>query len=146
MSKAPHALAALLCAALALPAAARAESPFAGLWRGTWTDSARGQSGTASLGIGPDGNVLAGVLRNDAAGSRGPLSGGVSDDGKTALTWSCDGGKTSVGIRGQLHAGGGKLTGEADFLGAGGEKVGHGTLSLSHVSLPVPDAPAKAGK
>lgn len=136
----------LVGAALLLPGRADAASPFAGRWRGTWTDAVSGQSGDAAVGIGADGQVD-GTVRNGSFGQAGPLRGTVADDGTATLRYTYDKGRTTYRALGTFQAGNGQLTGEVDFLAPDGTRIGHGQFRFTPATpaAPVPGAPSAPG-
>ena len=120
----------LIGTALLSPAGAAAASPFAGRWRGTWTDVVSGQSGDAAVSIATDGQVD-GTVRNGSFGMVGPLRGVVADDGAATLRYTYDKGRITYRAMGTFQAGKGQLTGEVDFLAPNDTRIGHGVFRFT---------------
>ena len=118
------------CLSLAAPATFAA-SPFAGAWRGDWSDAGSRQSGTASLSIGADGTVQSGTVTN-SVGLSSPLSGTVADDGQAdpSYTYGGRGGGITYRGKGRLAMAGDRLSGTLDFYLPNDVVFAHGDFTL----------------
>ena len=120
---------ALLAVLLLLPAAAWAQSPFAGSWRGHWADAGNRQSGLVALTVDGLGGI-GGQVGNSALRAVAPLSGHINPDGAAALTYTYDDGYTFFRASGRMRLQGGRLKGALDFITPQGARFGRGVFTL----------------
>lgn len=145
-------LGALAAALFVLPVAtqALAQSPFAGTWRGTWTDRTTHQSGPVGFVIRPDGTID-GLVGNPGAPKPGPIAGMITPDGVANLAYTYDAGDTFFRAEGRLARGSNQLSGTLDFFTAQGARIGQGVFALAlegqsgQAQDTAPPAPEPAG-
>ena len=123
---------AVVAASLA-PCAARAASPFEGVWNGAWSEAASGEGGNATLTINDSGAVHGRVV-NTATGQTGPIWGAVSPDGRLDLHYFYNNDTTSFAAVGSAVRQGDALSGKVTFRTASNEVIGQGTFQLTAAS------------
>ena len=126
----PETTRALVALCMLLPTAAWAQSPFAGSWRGSWTDAGNRQSGPVALAIDSEGGI-GGQVGNRAMRAVAPISGRIEPSGALILTYTYDDGGTFFQASGRMSMRGGRLTGVLDFLSPQGRRFGRGAFMLN---------------
>jgi hypothetical protein len=127
--------------------AAHAQSPFAGDWRGKWTDPIAKQSGAVRFLISPNG-AIEGLVGNANANQVGVIAGAIAPDGIAALTYAYNSGDTFYRAEGRLVRAANQMTGALNFLTIEGASLGQGAFALvanaqpGEIQSPAPSVPA----